>query len=194
MSEATSGTFVAVIGASGAGKDTILAGARAALANDPAFVFPRRIITRAADHHEDNEAISEEAFEAQARNGDFLLWWNAHHLSYGLPASLARNLEQGRHLVANVSRTVIGEIRSRFARSLILEIRVDPIMLIDRLARRGRESAEGQSERFRRSQSLAEVPVPDVVIDNNGTLDAAIAQFVTALDALSHKDFGQAQA
>ena len=33
-------------GASGAGKDTILAGTRAALAGDPAFLFPRRIITR----------------------------------------------------------------------------------------------------------------------------------------------------
>ena len=73
MSEAAlgtaEGTFVAVIGPSGAGKDTILAGARAALANDASFLFPRRVITRPADHHEENEAISADAFDARARNG-----------------------------------------------------------------------------------------------------------------------------
>lgn len=178
------GTFVAVIGASGAGKDTILAGARAALAGDPAFLFPRRVITRPADQHEDNEAISPDAFDAQARSGAFLLSWNANRHCYGLPASLERDLEDGRHIVCNVSRTVVEEIRHRFPKSLIIEIRVDPIVLIDRLARRGRESADVQSERFRRSASLAAMPLADIVIDNNGEADVALAHFIRALEGL----------
>ncbi|OYU48449.1 MAG: phosphonate metabolism protein/1,5-bisphosphokinase (PRPP-forming) PhnN [Rhizobiales bacterium PAR1] len=178
------GTFVAVIGASGAGKDTILAGARAALAGEPAFLFPRRLITRPADQHEDNEAISPDAFDVQARSGAFLLYWNANRHSYALPASLERDLENGRHIVTNVSRTVVEEIRHRFLKSLVVEIRVDPIVLIERLARRGRESADAQAERFRRSASLAAMPTADLVIDNTGEAEVALAHFIKVLERL----------
>lgn len=194
MSEAKSGTFVAVIGPSGAGKDTILAGARAALAGNPDILFPRRVITRPADHHEDNEGIDLDAFDERARNGEFLLWWSANHLSYGLPSSLQHDLEQGRHIIANVSRTIVEEIRNRFARSLIIEIRVDPIVLIDRLAQRGRENADVQSERFRRSASLGAIAIPDVVIDNNGAPAIAIAQLVKRLESLCHEPREHAEA
>ena len=43
------GVFVAVVGPSGAGKDTLIAYARAALAGDGTVEFARRVITRPSD-------------------------------------------------------------------------------------------------------------------------------------------------
>src|SRR6266699_2369727 len=48
------GALVLVVGPSGAGKDTLIAMARASCADDAATVFPRRIVTRARSDAEDH--------------------------------------------------------------------------------------------------------------------------------------------
>ena len=51
QSDTPKGCFVAVVGPSGAGKDTIMDAARVALAGDTRFHFVRRIITRPQEPH-----------------------------------------------------------------------------------------------------------------------------------------------
>ena len=63
------GRLVLVGGPSGAGKDTLLGLAKAACANDPGIVFPRRVITREASPSEDNEEVSPDAFRQALARG-----------------------------------------------------------------------------------------------------------------------------
>ncbi|MCY4190996.1 MAG: hypothetical protein OXD42_06705 [Rhodospirillaceae bacterium] len=102
------GRLFLVVGPSGVGKDSILNGAREALADDARFVFARRFITRDATvGGEDHQPISDAEFSAIEESGGFLFSWRAHGLSYGLPASLRDDLDAGRHVVANVSRAAL---------------------------------------------------------------------------------------
>ena len=85
------GAFVAVVGPSGAGKDTLIGYAKARLAEKGRgrFHFVRRVITRAADGStEDHDTLSPMAFERAEADGAFALSWEAHGLCYGLPAEI----------------------------------------------------------------------------------------------------------
>jgi len=173
------GTLILVVGPSGAGKDSIIAGAAMELRNDRRVIFARRLITRSADSGgEDHIAVSPADF-AQARNaGKLMLAWSAHGLDYGLPGELAAALNEGRSVVANVSRTVTVEARQRFAPVLVVAVTASPETLAARLAGRGREAAADIESRLSRAGAAV---VADVVIENDGTLDAAVACFVAVL-------------
>ena len=89
----TNGSLVLVVGPSGAGKDSVLNGARAALADDDDFVFVRRTITRTSGAGgEDNVEVTPEAFAAAKATGAFALSWRAHDLDYGIPKSIEDDL------------------------------------------------------------------------------------------------------
>lgn len=181
--QAGRGTFIAVVGPSGAGKDTVLRGAMTALAGDVRFVFARRVITRNAGAYEAHDTLSPDAFLHKEEDGAFMLAWNANGLSYGLAASLAVELEAGRHIVANISRSMIDVVRARFQPSFIIEIAASPDILLHRLATRGREDAVMLSARLERASIPALAITPDARIDNNAAPEIAVAAF---LDILNH--------
>ncbi len=165
--------LVLVVGPSGAGKDTMLEAARAAL---PGIRFVRRVITRPAEAGgEDHEAVSEAAFARR----DFALQWQAHGLRYGIPADIADDLAAGRTVVANVSRGVIADAAARFPVHVI-EVTAPPAVLAARLAARGRESGADVAARLART-----VPLPDGVrvsqVVNDGTMAEGVARFLGAL-------------
>jgi|HubBroStandDraft_1064217.scaffolds.fasta_scaffold651098_1 ribose 1,5-bisphosphokinase len=168
--------LVLVVGPSGAGKDTLLDAARAALAGDPRFRFVRRVITRPADAGgEAHEAVTEATFATRA----FALAWQAHGLRYGIPDDIAADLAAGRVVVANVSRSVIAEAAARFPVQVI-EITASPEVLATRLAMRGRESAANVTARLARTVALPDgVPVETVM--NDATVEAGTARFLAAL-------------
>lgn len=177
--------LVPVVGPSGAGKDTLLAAARAQLAGDPRFVFPRRAITRPAEAGgEDHEALGEPAFAERAAAGGFALRWHAHGLDYGIPRAIEDDLAAGRVVVVNLSRTVIAEAASRYA-TRVLVVSAPPALLAARLAARGREDAADIAERLAREVALPD-GVERVVVMNDGEVATGVARLVAALrDCLS---------
>ena len=88
------GRLFAVVGPSGAGKDTLMA---AAAARVPALRLARRVITRPADAGgEDFDGVTEAAFQRRLAAGAFALHWQAHGLHYGIPAAIDQDLAAGR--------------------------------------------------------------------------------------------------
>jgi phosphonate metabolism protein PhnN/1,5-bisphosphokinase (PRPP-forming) len=177
------GTLVLVVGPSGAGKDTLIAAARAQLAGDAAFVFPRRLVTRhAVPQLEDHDTMSWEEFAS----GDFALSWEAHGLGYALPRVIEGDLDEGRTVIANVSRKVIANAAARYACGIVV-ITATPEVRAARLAGRGRESATDVAARLAREG--AEVPAglaQVIVVDNSGTLEPAVDAFVAAIRVFAH--------
>jgi ribose 1,5-bisphosphokinase len=175
------GTLILVIGPSGAGKDSIIAGAAVRLGDDGRVVFARRVITRpAAAGGENHHALSPQEFAEWRDAGRLMLHWRAHGFDYGLPHELAAELAAGRSVVANVSRTVVGEARGRFAPVYVVAVTASPQTLAARLAARGREDAGDIEQRLRRAGALS-TDEAALVIDNDGPLDAAVERFVELL-------------
>jgi ribose 1,5-bisphosphokinase len=176
------GTLFMVVGPSGAGKDTLLEAARNTLASNPIYVFPVRDITRPADaggevHH----AVSTSEFETKRDAGGYALCWNAHGLSYGIDAGIAADLTAGRHVVCNVSRGAVDAGRLCFQPLRIIVVTASLPTLARRIAARGRESAADVVARLERSAALSPSGPDVTIIENDGTLDDAIAAFMGAL-------------
>jgi phosphonate metabolism protein PhnN/1,5-bisphosphokinase (PRPP-forming) len=184
--DVTRGTLFLVVGPSGAGKDTLIAAARAVLKDDPRFVFPRRYITRPPEAGgEDHVPASREAFEEARAEGAFSLDWKSHGLAYGIPRETEVALTAGRSVVVNVSRSVVDEARQRFQPAKIILVTAPVPVLAERLARRGRENAAAIAERLARAGYPAPEGPDVVVIDNGGVVEEAVAVFVAALAAAS---------
>jgi phosphonate metabolism protein PhnN/1,5-bisphosphokinase (PRPP-forming) len=180
------GVLVLVVGPSGAGKDTLIAAAREALAGDARFVFVRRVVTRdAVAELEDHETIDRAGFEAALESGDFALDWEAHGLRYALPGSIGAALAEGRIVVANVSRRVVAEALRKFARARVVVVTAEAAIRARRLAGRGREGADEVAARLGREGAPVPAGIAPVVIDNSGTLQAGIGAFVDALRAMA---------
>jgi phosphonate metabolism protein PhnN/1,5-bisphosphokinase (PRPP-forming) len=176
------GKLALVVGPSGAGKDTLIAGARAQLAGDTNFVFPRREITRPADAGgEDHIPVSRESFAQRRADGAYALAWEAHGLGYGVPAGIAEDLVHGRTVVVNVSRTVIALARTRFPDLQIMNVTAPVRILAERLAARGRESADDVAKRIDRSGAFVIEGAGVVNVANDGGPEQGIERFVNAL-------------
>ena len=165
-----SGLFVAIVGPSGAGKDSLIRELAARFADDPAFLIVRRVVTRVADVHEDHASLDVATFEAKARAGSFALTWSAHGLLYGVPSDVDDALVEGRTAVCNLSRTAVGEARRRWPRTFVVGVVAQPDILAARLRTRGREPESGVRARLAR---LDFAEAPDAVVENDDLLQIA---------------------
>ncbi|MCP8937353.1 phosphonate metabolism protein/1,5-bisphosphokinase (PRPP-forming) PhnN [Alsobacter sp. SYSU M60028] len=173
------GALVLVVGPSGAGKDTLISVARSRLSGAPRFVFARRIVTRPSSAWEEHDTLTPEAFAAAEQAGRFCLSWRAHELSYGLPARLEDDVRAGRVVVANVSRSVVGAARARFARVICVAVTAPLEILAARLAARTRGDSVG--DRLARADSVALAGLADEVIENVGEPASGGAMLVEIL-------------
>ena len=176
------GRFFAVVGPSGAGKDTLIDFARAALADSEDFAFPRRIITRPHDAGgEDHIAVSREEFDRLRMSGGFMVHWEAHGLGYGIPAEVEALLADDVHVIANLSRGAIEALCKRVDRVHVIHVTAPLEIIATRLAERGRESGGDIKERLARAGYELPTIAPVTTINNAGTPEAGGAELVHVL-------------
>ncbi|MEM9756467.1 MAG: phosphonate metabolism protein/1,5-bisphosphokinase (PRPP-forming) PhnN, partial [Pseudomonadota bacterium] len=174
-----SGRFIAVVGPSGVGKDSLI---DALCARRPDMVRARRVITRDPEAGgEDYDAVSPALFAARAAGGDFALHWRAHDLQYGIPVTVKDALREGQDVIANLSRRVLTKADQVFDDLRVLHVTARPPVLAKRLATRGRESKGDIARRLARQVPPLPEGLTIIEIDNSGTLDTAVK---AALDAL----------
>lgn len=171
-------TPIAVVGPSGAGKDTLM---RAATTACPDIGLMRRVITRPAEAGgEDFEGVSPAEFARRRAAAGFLLDWQAHGLSYGLPHPPGSGV-----WLMNLSRRVLGQAAAALPGLAVIHVTADPAVLAARLARRGREPAAGIAARIARDGGFDTAGLHVITIDNSGALAEAEAAFTAAVQELA---------
>lgn len=166
------GRFIAVVGASGVGKDSVM---HALATRDPRIVLARRVITRPSDvGGEDFEGVSLDEFEARKAAQHFALSWTAHGLSYAIPFSIKIPLQNGQDVLANLSRSMLICAKDRFEWFDVINLTADRDILGARLAARGRETSAQIADRLDRASVHLPQGIRAFDIDNSGPLEQTV--------------------
>nr|WP_210326954.1 phosphonate metabolism protein/1,5-bisphosphokinase (PRPP-forming) PhnN [Bartonella sp. M0283] len=204
LSNKKPGWFVAIVGPSGAGKDTIMNAVHEVLKNNPEFLFVRRIITRKAginsfnDHdetsqnigNEDNIGVSLEKFFELSQKASFSLQWFAHGIHYGLPMGIVDEVHKGKIVIANVSRAELEHAKELFGKVYVIEINAPIGILKERLLGRKREKITDIAERLKRANIPIQLPegAKYCYIDNSGNVKSAVDKMLSILQSLSSEN------
>jgi ribose 1,5-bisphosphokinase len=170
----------AIVGPSGAGKDTLIQGA---LLARPDLRLVRRVITRPTDAGgEDFEGVTMQEFQARHIAGEFALQWEAHGLSYGIPKT---QLEGPGDVLFNGSRAALPEAARVLPGLRVILITAPPSVLADRLAQRGRESAADIQARLTRAGFEMPEGIVHQTVSNDSAPEDGIARLLSALQPVS---------
>lgn len=163
--------LIYVMGASGCGKDSLMATARKLLPAGALVAFAHRYITRPSDAGGENHvALTRSEFQLRLNRGLFALHWESHGFSYGIGREIDLWMENGLSVVMNGSREALPVAQSTYPDMLPVLVTVPEDVLRQRLADRGREDATDMELRLARAR-MAVADVPGLVrFDNSGTL------------------------
>ncbi len=172
------GTLFLVVGPSGAGKDTLI---EAACRERTDLILARRLITRpaASDEH---IPISLDEFSRRKRANSFILSWDAHGHRYGVLREIEERLASGKSVILNGSRSIVDDARRLFNPIRIVHVTARLDALARRLRNRGREDPDAIDRRLGRADRAAPTGADVVTIDNSGSLDDGISQFLDAVN------------
>lgn len=166
----------AIVGPSGAGKDTLI---RGALVARPDLRLARRVITRPPEAGgEDYDGVTAEDFRLRQARGDFALTWQAHGLAYAVPKT---QLSGRGDVIFNGSRAALPLAARSLPDLRVILVTAPDSVLAERLAARGRETPEDIRARLSRAGfGMPEGIAFRTVVNDRGVEDG-IAQVLAAL-------------
>lgn len=177
------------MGASGAGKDSLIRYARQHLNKLGSVRFPKRYITRPINtmHDDNHHAISSEEFDRLQKSNYFAMHWCRHGFQYGISEEIDIWLEKGKRVVINGSRQYYLEARNDYPRLHAILVQADPEILRKRLQTRQRDSPENIEKRMQWAENRIKFEDQNelfTVINNNGSLKIAGEKFLAILQAI----------
>jgi ribose 1,5-bisphosphokinase len=166
----------AIVGPSGAGKDTLI---RGALAARPDLHRVRRVITRPAEAGgEDFDGVSLDNFARLQAQGIFALTWEAHGLHYGIPRD---QIAGSGDVIFNGSRAALPSAARAFPGLRVILVTAPDIVLAARLAARGRETAVDIRARLSRAAFQMPDGIAFQTVINDTTPEIGVARLLAAL-------------
>ncbi len=183
-----SGKWVLVCGASGAGKDSVMAWAQSHLVEHHQVVFSRRVVTRPAQPGSDHDEVSPCYFEQLLETGALAWHWQAHGFGYGVSADYATDVTAGRVVVVNGSREHVNTLGHAMALGhnvRVVQVLADAHQLEQRLHQRGRDSSHAVALRLARNSQFADLRADCTIVNNGALADAGLqlAQYLHKLAA-----------
>ena len=167
-------TLIYLVGASGSGKDSLLAHARSRLGAGQQVIFAHRYITRAASAGGENHIpLSNAEFELRQQAGLLAMHWESHGYCYGVGIEINQWLAKGMTVVVNGSREYLPTATEMYPELRVVRIEVNPETLRTRLEARGRESPDEISARLARRAPRQPGDRSGDVIHNDGALNVA---------------------
>ena len=169
-----------IVGPSGAGKDTLIAGAMAAR---PDLRLVRRVITRPTEAGgEPFEGVTEALFLSRKAAGEFALTWQAHGLHYGIPRA---QTDGPGTVIFNGSRAALPDAFRVFPTLRVILVTAPDEVLARRLAARGRETAGDILARLARAAFTLPPGIMAETVVNDGTPAEGVARLLAALQPVS---------
>lgn len=179
----TQGRLIAVVGPSGVGKDSVMAGIHSGM---PHLHVVRRVITRAPGlGGEDYDGVSTSQFEALVEDGAFAIHWAAHGLQYGIPATMTDQLGIGTDCLVNFSRNALAQAAEIFPRFIVLNITAKPKTLARRLTGRARETEEEITKRLAQADKPLPAGLKVIHLANDGPLSETVDRGIALLQPAS---------
>ena len=179
-----SGVWVFVCGASGAGKDSVMAWAKQRLAERPDIVFSRRVVTREAQPGAEDTPVTLARFDALRLSGGLSWHWRAHDLRYGIGAHYAAAVQEGRTVVVNGSREHVQGLAPG-ADIRVVQILAEPQQLANRLAQRGRDDPQAVHTRLTRNARFEGLRAHYTVYNHGALADAGERLLAYLTDGLN---------
>ncbi len=174
-----------VIGASGSGKDTLLNGLYNKISENKRnkYLFVQRYVTRKQNICTSKSfdiSLSKEEFLRLEKEGFFSLSWQSYENLYGIPKSIEHDLEMGKTLFINGSRTYLQKALEIYPHMKILCIKANIADIEKRLHSRGRERNDELKQRL----ANASLPIkhPCIQLKNSGTIEELISSCIDKLN------------
>ncbi|MFI5136317.1 MAG: phosphonate metabolism protein/1,5-bisphosphokinase (PRPP-forming) PhnN [Sphingobacteriales bacterium] len=145
-----------IIGASGAGKDTLINYARKQLDGAEGVIFAHRYITRPPFAGSENHvSLSKEEFQQRIKSNLFALHWESHGNFYGIGREIDTWIENGFNVVVNGSRAYLPVARQIYPEMEVVLITASEEAINQRLVNRGREDAGEIKKRIARTSEIS---------------------------------------
>ncbi|HIE07837.1 MAG TPA: phosphonate metabolism protein/1,5-bisphosphokinase (PRPP-forming) PhnN [Desulfarculaceae bacterium] len=177
------GRIYYLMGASGAGKDSLIQYLKENLSNRESYHFTRRYVTRLESGKYDI-SVNQERFTKLLDAGELVLHWQRYGIRYGIGKEIEQSLADGKRVIINGSRDHYLKAKASYPDLTGILIKAENQALKQRLHQRKRESDMDISARMAEAdnfQLLENKGGEIIIINNNKALTIAGNQLLEIL-------------